>query len=34
MSVSQITIRLPEVRMDDRALIVRAKAGDEQLLKR
>jgi len=30
MSVSQITIRLPEVRMDDRDLIVRAKAGDER----
>jgi RNA polymerase sigma-70 factor, ECF subfamily len=30
MSVSQITIRLPEVRMEDRGLIVRAKAGDER----
>lgn len=30
MNVSQITIRLPEVRMEDRSLIVRSKAGDEQ----
>ena len=30
MSVTQITVRLPEVRMADRDLVVRAKAGDER----
>ncbi|MFN0102780.1 MAG: RNA polymerase sigma factor [Bryobacteraceae bacterium] len=30
MNVSQITIRLGEVRMEDRSLIARAKAGDER----